>query len=404
MRIFDLFKKADNHPKTKLAFFLILSFGIVSMLGDIVYEGAMSIYGIFLNDQKINPVNIGILLGSAEFLGYIIRIISGILVDRFRWEWSLVFVGYGLLLSIPALAFTTNPNIIILMIFLERIGKNLRAPARDSLVSHATKKIGTGFGFGILEALDQIGAFIGPLIFALSLSYSKSYTSGFIFMLIPIVFMLLVLFNAYKKIPQPHKLETMPNTSQQQTNYCFNKAFFYYMAFIFTTIIGFTTFPVLSIHIANTDAIDKEFIPLLYAIAMIVDGLIAIPIGKCYDNFKGKLLFLIPLITIPAITLVFSQLSFYIFIGIILWGAVMGIHEVVLKAYIADFIPKTSRGRAYACYSIVYGTAILLSNTLIGYLYCKNPNWIFLFVITSQIIALSLLYTLNKKYNRQNKA
>lgn len=405
MFAFNFFKKGNPRQKLKLSLFLIISFGVVSMLGDIVYEGAMSVYGIFLNDHKIDTISIGILLGSAECLGYVVRIISGIIVDRFRWEWALVFIGYGLLLSIPALALTTDANIITLMIFLERIGKHLRGPARDSLVSHATKKIGAGLGFGILEALDQMGAFIGPLIFAISLSYSKSYTNGFIFMLLPIILMLIILFNAYKKIPQPHKLESPLKISQNKQNsyHFYKKTFFYYMIFIFMSIIGFATFPIFSIHLVNINTIDKELIPLLYAMAMLVDGLIAIPIGRYYDKFKSRLLFLIPLITIPAITLVFLYKNLYIFIGIILWGVVMGIHEVVLKAHIANLVPITSRGRAYAFYSITYGVAIFLSNTSIGYLYHQSPNYIFPFVIASQIIALYLVYILNKKQTIKDK-
>jgi len=90
-----------------------------------------------------------------------------------------MFFGYGLLIVVPLIGFTMNWNIIIILILMERIGKALRSPAKDTILSEiAGSQVGIGFAFGLQEALDQIGAFMGPLIFtAIFFFTGKNYYS-----------------------------------------------------------------------------------------------------------------------------------------------------------------------------------------------------------------------------------
>src|SRR5437899_2156266 len=68
--------------------------------------------------------------------------------------------------AVPLLALAPNWRIAGLLIVVERIGKAIRNPPRDVMLSHAAKEIGYGWGFGVHEALDQCGALIGPLVVA----------------------------------------------------------------------------------------------------------------------------------------------------------------------------------------------------------------------------------------------
>ncbi len=149
----------------KQAFLLIILFGIISLLGDIIYEGARSVNGPYLDTLGASAAAVGLIVGIGELLGYAIRLISGYFSDRTKAHWYFTIFGYGLLISVPLLAFSNLWQVAAIFIVLERIGKGIRSPARDTLVSYAAKRVGTGFGFGISEFLDQIGAFIGPLIF-----------------------------------------------------------------------------------------------------------------------------------------------------------------------------------------------------------------------------------------------
>lgn len=140
---------ADN-PK-KIAFQFIILMGIVSLFGDITYEGARSIAGPFLSVLGASAVVVGLVAGIGEFIGYVLRLASGYLSDRTRAYWPMIIVGYGLLCSIPLLAFAGYWQVAALLIILERIGKGIRTPARDAILSHATKQVGQDWGLASMR-------------------------------------------------------------------------------------------------------------------------------------------------------------------------------------------------------------------------------------------------------------
>src|SRR3989338_3816946 len=150
----------------KAAFRFIILLGVVSLFGDITYEGARSVTGPYLAILGASAGIVGLISGLGEFIGYGLRLFSGYVADRTKSYWTATFIGYGLIFSIPILAFTNHWQTALIFIMLERMGKAIRSPARDAILSHATAQVGRGFGFGIHEAMDQIGAIIGPLIFS----------------------------------------------------------------------------------------------------------------------------------------------------------------------------------------------------------------------------------------------
>lgn len=156
--------------KKKLAFQFILLFGLVSALGDITYEGARSVQGPYLAVLGASAGVVGLVSGFGEFLGYVLRLVSGYFVDKTGKNWGIAIVGYGMLIVVPLLAFAGHWQLAALFVFMERTGKALRSPAKDVMLSHAAKQVGTGMGFGIHEAIDQIGGVIGPLMFTAVLS------------------------------------------------------------------------------------------------------------------------------------------------------------------------------------------------------------------------------------------
>jgi hypothetical protein len=145
----------------------VLLLGVVSLFADMTYEGARSVTGPFLASLGASGTVVGIVAGFGELLGYGLRLVSGYLSDRSRKYWTITLFGYVLnLLSVPLLALVGNWEIAALLMMTERTGKAIRNPTRDAMLSHATKRIGRGWGFGLHEAMDQTGALVGPLIFA----------------------------------------------------------------------------------------------------------------------------------------------------------------------------------------------------------------------------------------------
>ena len=120
----------------------------------------------YLNLLGISAAKVGLVFGIGEFLGYALRLLAGVMSDKSGRHWVFMFVGYGMLLVVPFIGLTMNWNILVVLILMERIGKALRNPAKDTVLSGvAENQVGVGFAFGLQEALDQIGAFAGPLIF-----------------------------------------------------------------------------------------------------------------------------------------------------------------------------------------------------------------------------------------------
>jgi MFS family permease len=388
----------------KLAYKFILLMGVVSLLGDIVYEGARSISGPYLALLGAGAGIIGIVGGIGEFVGYALRLVFGYFADKTKAYWTLTIIGYGLLLSVPLLAFSNSWQIAAFLLIIERMGKAIRSPSRDAILSHATKQVGRGWGFGIHEALDQIGAIIGPLIFSAVFLLDSQYKTGFLILVIPVIILLGLLFFARSKVPSPQKLEVSVNSDgpkkSDNNKSKLSKTFWLYTFFTLLTVMGFVQYPIIAYHLNVNAIISNVWIPIFYAIAMGVDGLTALIIGKTYDKIGLKLLLIIPILTFIVPFFAFSYSKLFILFSIIIWGIVMGIHETIMRAAIADLIPLERRGTAYGIFNTVYGLSMFVGGSSIGFLYDISLAYVVTFVVIIEIISLVLFYYLAKEVNK----
>jgi|WetSurMetagenome_2_1015567.scaffolds.fasta_scaffold26551_2 MFS family permease len=392
-----------TNPRKK-AFLLILLFGVVSLFSDIVYEGARSINGPYLKTLGVSAALVGLISGLGEFLGYAVRLLSGFFADRTKSYWFFSILGYAMLAFVPMLALTGVWQIVALLMILERVGKGIRSPAKDTLLSQATKRVGTGFGFGIHEAMDQIGAIVGPLIFVFVLAVHKSgtaadYRKGYAFLWIPFVLCLIILVTARILVPHPEDLEPATARPEKPLDRL-SKVFWIYTAFTFFLVIGFSSFSLLAYHFKSTGLVPDAQIPLFYAIAMGVDGAVALIAGRLYDKVGLNILFLIPLLTIPIPFLGFSASYGLAVAGIMLWGVVMGIHETVVKAAIADLTPLRKRGTGYGIFNTINGLAALISGTAIGFLYEKSIAGVIAFCVAVEVVSIPFLFRIRRETER----
>jgi hypothetical protein len=157
----------------------VLAFGIVSLLADMVYEGARSIIGPYLAALGASATVVGIVAGAGEFIGYGLRVVTGYAVTRTRHYWTWTILGYALtVLSVPLIGATGILAPALLLYGTERLGKAVRSPAKDTLLSHASAKTGRGSAFGVHQALDQTGAMLGPLLLAAVLVWNGGTTGS----------------------------------------------------------------------------------------------------------------------------------------------------------------------------------------------------------------------------------
>ncbi len=398
----------------KRAFGLIILFGLVSLFGDIVYEGARSINGPYLKLLAVNAAKLGLISGIGEFLGYGLRLLSGYFSDKTKSYWLLTFLGYLTLISVPLLSLAGVWQVAAFLIIIERIGKAIRSPARDTILSQASSQVGTGFSFGLHEAMDQVGAIAGPLIFAGLFMFAgkqigiSDYQKGYSLLWVPFFLVMLCLFFAYRLVPQPMALEKPLKSGDSGS---LSKIFWLYTLFSFISTAGFCSFIIISFHFKATSRLSDVQIPLFYALAMGIDAVAALAIGKWYDILKKtsknnkaglNLLVSIPVLSVLIPFFVFSEQIIFIFIGVFFWGVVMGIHETIMRSAIADISPLEKRGTGYGIFNTTYGLAVFLGSYLIGFLYDRSLSSVILFIFILEMLAFIPLFLIKKEIKVQD--
>ncbi len=370
--------------RKKQAIWFIVLMGIVSLFADITYEGARSITGPFLAILGASGAAVGFVVGLGEFTGYGIRVFSGYAADKTQTYWLFTFIGYAInLLAVPMLALAQNWQMAAVLIVLERFGKGLRTPARDAMLSFATKQVGRGFGFGLHEALDQIGALLGPLLVAAVLFYQKSYAVAFACLGVPAAVAISMLITARISFPKPREMEPISEDFQTKG---FPKKFWIYVLGASLIGAGFIDFALMAYHFQKSAAISPVWIPLVYAMAMSIDGISALWMGKIFD-IKG--ISILTTVTIAAsffAPLVLLGDFWMILAGMLLWGIGMGSQESIMRSYVAVIIPRNKRASAYGILYLGFGAFWFLGSSAIGLLY---DTWILGAVAFSMIFQIA---------------
>src|ERR1700744_5259954 len=180
----------------------IVAFGVVSLFADMAYEGMRSSTGPFLAFLGVSGTVVGIVAGAGELFGYLLRAVSGRIAQKTRAYWPITLAGYILQMAvIPLLGLCGTWWLAAIVIVLERTGKAIRNPPANFMMSRAGEHIGQGWAFGLQEALDQLGALIGPLIIALVLARHGSYAQAFTWLAIPCVLTLISVFTVALRYP-----------------------------------------------------------------------------------------------------------------------------------------------------------------------------------------------------------
>jgi MFS family permease len=364
----------------------IILVGVVSLFSDMTYEGARSISGPFLGTLKASALVVGVVAGLGEFLGYALRLGSGYLADRLGRYWLITFAGYALnLLAIPLLALAGSWEIAAVLLLLERIGKAVRTPARDAMLSHATASVGRGWGFGFHEAMDQIGAVTGPLIVAAVLYFQGSYRQGFAVLLLPAVLALVVITVAARLYPHPQHLEV---SAPALTTTGFTRPYWLYVVAVGMLGAGYADFPLIAYHFGKTALLPADWIPLFYAVAMGVDAVAALVLGRLFDRLGMPVI-----MGTAALSAFFAPLVFLggfnlALLGMVLWGIGMGSLESIIKAALAEMVPRDRRATGYGLFNAGFGLFWFLGSALMGLLYEFSLGALVAFSVTSQLLAI----------------
>ncbi|MCS7286542.1 MAG: MFS transporter [Anaerolineae bacterium] len=353
------------------------------------YEGARSITGPYLGLLGASAAVVGVVAGLGELLGYSLRLVSGYLSDRTRQYWGFTFVGYAVnLLAVPLLALAGRWEVAAALIVAERIGKAIRTPARDAMLSHATSRIGRGWGFGVHEALDQIGAILGPMVVAAVLYLGGGYRLSFAALLVPALFALTVLTVARNLNPRPQALEISAGAMQPGG---LARAFWLYLIAMAFVAAGVADFPLIAFHFGKAGVVPEVWIPIFYAVAMGVDALAALGLGRVYDRLGLKVLLIVVVLSALAVPMVFLGRFHGALFGVALWGASIGAQESIMRAAVAGMVSRDKRGTAYGIFNTGFGIAWFLGSALLGILYDVSLPSMVAFSVVTQLLSIPLL-------------
>ena len=372
----------------------IILLGVVSLFADMTYEGSRSITGPYLAILGASAVTVGFVAGFGELSGYVLRFFSGKLADRTRSYWSITIGGYLInLMAVPLLALAGSWEVAAVLIIIERMGKGLRVPSRDVMLSHASSQVGHGWGFGLHEALDQIGAILGPLIVAAVLFYHGSYQLGFAFLLLPALLAIVVLVISRFLYPHPHDLEvaTPPLDTKGLKR-------IYWLYVIASALIaaGFADFALIAYHFQKTALISAGFIPIFYAVAMGVDGIAALVFGRLFDKVGLSIMIVVALLSALFAPMVFLGGFYLAFLGMIIWGISMGAQESIMRSSVAVMSEVKKRGSAYGIFNTVFGVSWFIGSLIMGILYTFSITYLVVFSVLIQLISIPFFITMLK--------
>ncbi|NYI46584.1 MFS family permease [Nocardioides aromaticivorans] len=391
----------------------VVAFGLVSLSADMVYEGMRSVAGPFLGTLGASALTVGIVTGAGEAMALILRLITGPWADKSQRHWRLTVVGYGmtavcvpLLAVAPALG-AAGVAVAATLILLERAGKAVRSPSKSALLARMATGTGRGRGFAVHKALDQVGAFAGPLLVAGVAAVTGVLWSGLALLAIPGLASLLLLAQLRRRVPtiaQPDPDDEEPAAGDQTAGGLWSailgadlpRDFHLFSLAVALTTAGLMTFGVISFRFVEAGLISLAAAPLVYAMAMGVEAIAALLTGDLFDRYGGKVLLAVPVIVAAVPVLVFAPSLTPVLGGVVLWGLATGIQDSTVKAFVADLVPSRRRATAYGIFAAVQGLGAIAGGVLAGALAVQRPGLLAACVSVLQLASFVLLLKLTR--------
>lgn len=378
---------ADLARKTALRFVVLM--GVVSLFADMTHEGARAITGPFLAALGASAVVISAVSGLGELIGYALRYVFGYAADRTGRYWTIAFVGYGLnLLVVPLLALAGYWPVAAGLMIVERTGRAIRTPSRDAMLAHATGALGSGWVFGLREALDAAGAMIGPLTVAMVVAWRGGYRAGFAVLLVPALLALIVLLASQRLYPRPRDLEADAGPLAAAG---IPPVFWLYLAGMALIAAAYADFPLIAYHFGQAGVVSTAWIPVLYAVAMGTEAVAALVLGWLFDRVGLLTVAWATLLTACFAPLVFLGNAALAVLGMVLWGLGMAAQESIVKAAITGMVGADRRGSAYGLFDTGFGIAWFAGSVALGLLYQRSLGMLVIFSVALQLAALPLL-------------
>ncbi len=381
--------------KATVALRFVLMIGVVSFFADFTYEGSRSITGPFLATLGASGAVVGVVAGLGELLGYGLRFFSGRVSERTRQFWPMTLFGYIVqMAAVPALALAGNWPVAAVLIVLERVGKAIRNPPRDVMLSHAGQEMGIGWAFGLHEGLDQAGALVGPLVLAAILAHRGQYRIAFATLLIPACITAVLIAVTKFLYPRPEDLEPHSPAIQAAG---LGRSFWIYLIGAALVAAGFADYQLIAFHLQKHGVASTVWIPIFYSIAMATSGAGSLLFGRLFDRFGVTVLIPLTFLSIASAPLVFLGGFDMALAGAALWGLGMGVHESIIPAAVAAMVPPARRPSAYGLFAAAYGIFWFLGSAAIGFLYDVSVQAAVSFCVLTGAASLPFFFAVRRR-------
>jgi MFS family permease len=400
----------------------VVGFGVVSLAADMVYEGARSVTGPLLAALGASAVLVGLVSGAGEATALLLRLVFGSWADRSGRYWSLTFVGYGLTaVCVPALAITpflavAGLALACVLILGERLGKAVRSPAKTALLAHAASAVGLGRGFGVHQALDQIGAVAGPLLVAAIAAAAGTIWPAMAVLIIPGAIAMLILLRIWRSMGNPvlSDQEASPAEAAAAGEHRESHSsrfhgrlpgvFWLFAAACAAVSAGLVTFAVIAYHLTQDQVVSVAAVPVIYAAAMGAEALAALGSGWLFDRTRGGALLGLPVLVSAVPVLAFASSPLIAMAGALVWGAAGGVLDSTVKALVADLVPIARRATAYGVFAAVQGAAAIAGGVMAGALYERSLPILIAAVVVTQVVALILLIATLRRHQASSSS
>lgn len=374
--------------------------GLISLFNDSASEMLYPLIPLYLSSVLMaGPRALGIMEGIAEATASLLKLFSGVMVDRTRHAKPWIVFGYGLAgLGRPLIAFVSSWPWLFVIRFADRVGKGLRSSPRDALLAASVSPQQRGLAFGLHRAMDNAGAVIGPLVASLLLAANIPLKDIFLWSAIPACVCLLLA----GWIREPPAAETIPTHAAFDWQLAdMPPAFKRYLLAVALFTLGNSSNMFLLLRALEL-GVPQAHIPLLWAAVSAVAMLFSTPLAHLSDRV-GRVRLLVG--GYVAYGLFYISLGFIDHDGVALfllfafYGLFMGATEGVEKAMVADLVPSTRRGTAFGWFNLTAGIFLLPASLVFGSLYqAVSPLTAFLFSGGCALFAALLLW-----YWQQNK-
>ncbi len=383
-----------------------MAFGLVSLFADMVYEGMRAVAGPLLGSLGASALTVGLVTGAGEAVALVLRLVSGPWADRSRRYWRLTVIGYAMTaVCVPLLAITpllggAGIAVAATLILLERVGKAVRSPAKSALLARMATSTGRGRGFAVHKALDQVGAFAGPLLLAGVAAVTGALWPGLALLAVPGALSMLLLAQLRRRVPsvaEPGPEDAAPRVPASGRlgdgvlGADLPREFHLFSLAVACSTAGLMTFGVISFRFVEAGLVPLAAVPLVYAGAMAAEAVAALATGDLFDRFGGRVLLVVPLVVVTVPPLVFAPTLWPVLAGVALWGAATGIQDSTVKAYVADLVPSRRRSTAYGVFAAVQGVGALVGGILAGALATTHVGLLAWCVAGLQATSLLLL-------------